>query len=150
MGKISLILKTATRLGPLIYPAVKGAASLMRDNPDLARHGQDLLDRFNRARSARSRPERLRQSVALLRSQAQSRLSQAREPAETHQAERWLTQADRLDDAVELITIHRGRQQARDAAAVEARIEELFAEIFTAAIERGVAVDGQRRIDPPV
>lgn len=148
MGKFATILRTATRLGPFVYAGVKGVAALMRDNPELARQGQDLLDRFRHARSTRSRPQRLRQSVALLRSQAQTRLAESRDVGETLQAERWLAQADRLDDAVELMTIHRGRRQARDAAAVEARIEELFAEIFTAAIEHGAGVESPR-IEPP-
>ncbi|MEE6283004.1 hypothetical protein [Georgenia sunbinii] len=135
MGKISVILRTATRLGPFVYAGVKGVAALMRDNPELARYGQDLLDRFNGARSGRSRPDRLRRSVALLRTQSQARLAEAEDPAETAQAQRWLAQADRLDDAVELMAIHRGRRQARDAAAVEARVEELFAEIFASSIQ---------------
>lgn len=154
MGKISLILRTATRLGPLVYAGVRTVAVLMRENPELARYGQDLLDRFGQARTARSRPERLRQSVDLLRSQAQLRLADARNPEETRQAERWLGQTDRLDDAIGLLAIHRGRQRSRDATAVEARVDELFAEIFTAAIRHDAPAGDvpqleSRRSTPP-
>lgn len=142
MGKFSMVLRTATRLGPLVYAGVKTVAVLMRENPELARYGQDLLDRFGRARSGRSRTERLRRSVALLRSQAETRLAEAREPDETLQAERWLAQAARLDDAIDLIAIRRGRQRSRDAAAVEERVEELFADIFTATVRYRAELDG--------
>lgn len=152
MGKFTMVLRTATRLGPLVYAGVKTVAVLMRENPELARYGQDLLDRFGRARTGHSRTERLRRSVALLRTQAETRLAEARDPDETLQAERWLAQAARLDDAIDLISIRRGRQRTRDAAAVEVRVEELFAEIFTAAIQHGASAGGTSTVevvDPP-
>ncbi|HLV05824.1 hypothetical protein [uncultured Georgenia sp.] len=142
MGKVRTIIRAAAKFGPVVYPAVKKAAEMLRDNPELARQGQQLLDRFAKARSARSRPESLRRSVVVLRGQAERALATARTPDEVARAEGWLAQADRLDSAIDLMAIHDRKRQAQDAAAVEDRVEELFAQIFTALVEQG---DAERR-----
>lgn len=142
MAAIGPLLKTAARLGPVAYPAVKKLIEVVRKNPELTTVAQDLVDRFAKARAARSKPESLRRSVAVLRSQAQRLLAKADTPAETAQAERWLDQADRLDSAVDLLGIHSGRQQQRDAKVIEKRIDELFAQVFTATM--GEAKDGRQ------
>jgi hypothetical protein len=142
MPAIGPLLKTAARLGPVAYPVVKKLVEVVRKNPEAAKVAQDLLDRFTKARAARSRPESLRRSVGVLRTQAQQLLTRADTPEEVAQAERWLGQADRLDAAIHLLTIHTGKQQQRDARAVEQRLDELFAEIFAATM--GEAQDGRQ------
>ncbi|MFC4556435.1 hypothetical protein [Georgenia faecalis] len=135
MPSIGTLLKTAARLGPVAYPAVKKAVEVIKKNPELARTAQDLVDRFTKARAARSRPENLRRSVGVLRSQAQHLLSRADTPQEAARAQRWLLQADRVESAIGLIGIHSGKQQQRDAARIQKRIDELFGEILTATME---------------
>lgn len=146
MGKVTAILRAAAKFGPVVYPVVKKGAAMLRDNPELARHGQQLVDRFAKARSARSRPESLRRSVTVLRGQADRALATARTPEEVTRAEGWLSQADKLDGAIDLMGVHDRKAQAKDAAAIEARVEELFAQIFTALVEGG---DQDRAELPP-
>lgn len=135
MGKVTAILKVAAKFGPVVYPAVKKGAAMLRENPELARHGQQLVDRFAKARSARSRPEGLRRSVAVLRGQADRALASARTPEQVTRAEGWLSQADKLDGAIDLMTLHDRKAQAKDAAAIEERVEQLFAQMFSALVE---------------
>lgn len=135
MGKVTTILKAAAKFGPVIYPVVKKGAAMLRDNPELARHGQQLVEKFAKARSARSRPEGLRRSVGVLRGQADRALAAARTPEDVVRAEEWLTQADKLDGAIDLMALHDRKAQVADAAAIEARVEQLFAQIFTALVE---------------
>lgn len=148
MGKVTAIIKAAAKFGPVIYPVVRKGAAMLRDNPELAKQGQRLVDGFTKARAARSRPESLRRSVEVLRGQAQRALATATAPEDVARAERWLGQADKLDGAINLMAIHDRKQQARDAAAIEERVEELFAEIFTAMVQDGSA-EGGKRIAPP-
>ncbi len=137
MGKVTAILKAAAKFGPVVYPVVKKGAAMLRDNPELARHGQALVDKFARARSARSRPESLRRSVVVLRGQADRALATARTPQDVTRAEGWLSQADKLDGAIDLLALRDRKAQATDAAAIEARVEQLFAEMFAALVEGG-------------
>lgn len=145
MGKVTMILKAAAKFGPVVYPVVKKGATMLRENPDLARQAQRILDGLTKARAARSRPEGLRRSVDVLRGQAQHALATATAPEDVTRAEGWLAQADKLDGAINLMALHDRKAQAADAAAVEARVEELFAQIFTALVEQ----DGDQRRLPP-
>lgn len=145
MGRVSMIIKAAARFGPVVYPVVKRGATMLRENPELALQAQRVIDRFAKARSARSRPESLRRSVDVLRGQAQRALSAASRPTDVTRAEGWLVQADKLDGAIDLMSVHDRKAQARDAAAIEARVEELFAQIFSALVEQ----DGTREQLPP-
>ncbi|TNC17192.1 hypothetical protein FHE66_11775 [Georgenia sp. 311] len=136
MGKVTAIVKAAARFGPVVYPVVKKGAVMLRENPELASQVQRLLNGLSKARAARSRPEGLRRSVAVLRGQAQRALAGADTPAEAARAEGWLLQADKLDSAIDLMALHDRKGQTADAAAIEARVEELFAQIFTALVKR--------------
>lgn len=146
MGKVTAIIKAAAKFGPVAYPAVKKVAGMLRDNPELARHGQQLVDRFAKARSARSPREGLRRSVGVLRGQAERALATARSPQDVTRAEGWLAQADKLDGAIDLMAVHDRKAQEADAAAIEARVEDLFAQIFTALVEQDT---GTRQQIPP-
>src|SRR5699024_7570717 len=117
-------------------------------NPELARQGQQLVERFARARSARSRPEGLRRSVRVLRAQAERALAGARTAQEVTRAEGWLAQADKLDSAIDLMSLRDRKAQAKDAAAIEARVEELFAAIFTALVEQDPGPGDVPRLPP--
>lgn len=145
MGRVSMIIKTAAKFGPVVYPLVKKGAVMLRENPELAKQVQKVVDGLTKARAARSRPESLRRSVAVLRGQAERALAAAQTPEEVTRAEGWLTQADKLDGAIELMALHDRKGQNTDAAAIEARVEELFAQIFTALVEQ----DGEQRRPPP-
>ncbi|QDB79086.1 hypothetical protein FE251_06655 [Georgenia wutianyii] len=136
MGKVTAIVKAAARFGPVVYPVVKKGAVMLRENPELASQVQRLLNGLSKARAARSRPEGLRRSVEVLRGQAQRALAGADTPAEAARAEGWLLQADKLDSAIDLMSLHDRKAQTADAAAIEARVEELFAQIFTALVRR--------------
>jgi len=136
MGKVTAIVKAAARFGPVVYPVVKKGAVMLRENPELASQVQRLLNGLSKARAARSRPEGLRRSVAVLRGQAQRALAGADTPADAARAEGWLLQADKLDSAIDLMALHDRKGQTTDAAAIEARVEELFAQIFSALVQR--------------
>jgi len=131
-----MIIKAAAKFGPVVYPLVKKGAVMLRENPELAKQAQRIVDGLTKARAARSRPESLRRSVAVLRGQAERALAAAGTPAEVTRAEGWLAQADKLDGAIELMALHDRKGQSADAAAIEARVEELFAQIFTALVEQ--------------
>ncbi len=146
MGKVTAIIKAAAKFGPVIYPAVKKGAAMLRDNPELARQGQQLLDRFAKARSSRSRSESLRRSVDVMRGQAHRALTSAATAEDVARAEGWLAQADKLDGAIDLMAVHDRKAQARDAAAIEARVEELFAQIFTALVEEDGPARGRHQL----
>lgn len=147
MGKVGMIIKAAAKFGPVAYPAVKRVASMLRDNPELAKQAQKVVDGFAKARSARSRPESLRRSVGVLRAQAQRALSAATTPDDVARAEGWLAQADKLDGAIDLMSVHDRKAQTKDADAVESRVEELFAQIFTALVQDD-GVSDTRQIPP--
>lgn len=145
MGKVTAIVKAAAKFGPVVYPLVKKGAAMLRDNPEAAKQVQRVIDGLTKARNARSRPEGLRRSVDVLRGQAQRALATASSAEEVTRAEGWLAQADKLDGAIELMALHDRKGQTTDAAAIEARVEELFAQIFTALVEQ----DGDQRRLPP-
>lgn len=145
MGKVTAIVKAAAKFGPVVYPLVKKGAAMLRDNPEAAKQVQRVIDGLTKARNARSRPEGLRRSVDVLRGQAQRALATASSADEVTRAEGWLAQADKLDGAIELMALHDRKGQTADAAAIEARVEELFAQIFTALVEQ----DGDQRRLPP-
>lgn len=136
MGRVTAIVKAAAKFGPVVYPLVKKGAVMLRENPELAKQVQKVVEGLTKARSARSRPESLRRSVAVLRGQAERALAAAENPAEVTRAEGWLAQADKLDGAIHLMSLHDRKAQAQDAAAIEARVEELFAQIFTALVKQ--------------
>ncbi|WP_454083501.1 hypothetical protein [Georgenia sp. Marseille-Q6866] len=146
MGKVTMVLKAAAKFGPVVYPVVKKGAAMLRENPELAKQAQRILDGLTKARASRSRPEGLRRSVDVLRGQAQRALATASSPEDVTRAEGWLAQADKLDGAIELMALHDRKGQTTDAAAIEARVEELFAQIFTALVEQDG--DDQRRLPP--
>ncbi|MEE6273233.1 hypothetical protein [Georgenia wangjunii] len=135
MPAIGPLLKTAMRLGPVAYPLVKKALEAARNNPELLRVGEDLLNRFTKARASRSKPESLRRSAAVLRAQAQRLRAAATSPEDLARAERWLRQVDKVEAGIDLMAVHTGKKQHRDAAIIEKRVDALFAEILTATVD---------------
>lgn len=130
-----VLAQMAQRVGPGALQAVKALGPVIAANPDALRQARELLDRAVAAQRSRTSDERLRRSVALLRQEALRLEAEAVEPGDKERAAEWLRRTDGLAGAIALLEVHRGAQRRADVARLRRRVDVLFAEVFTAAVE---------------
>lgn len=133
------LFRLAARAGPRVLPAVKAAAPLIAQSPQAGERARSLVDGMVRARRARSKPERLRRTIEQLRTEALRQQGSASGPEVKERSVEWIRRLDSLAGAVALLVARSGADRSEDAQQIEKHVDELFADIFTAAVEDGGA-----------
>ena len=134
---VQTLARLAAQAGPRVLPAVKAAAPLLAQNPQARARAKSLLDGVLRARRARSKPERLRRTIEQLRSEALRQQGATSDPDIEERSAEWVRRLDSLAGAVALLEARRGAEWSGSVHDIEKHVDELFAEIFTAAVEDG-------------
>lgn len=134
---VQTLVRLATQAGPRVLPAVKAAAPLIAQNPQTGARAKSLVDDVLRARRARSRPERLRRTIEQLHTEALRQQGATSDPEIKERSVEWVRRLDSLAGAVALLEARRGAHRSEAVHDIEQHVDELFAEIFTAAVEDG-------------
>lgn len=131
---LSALIALARKIGPqMVKFVIKWAPILLdKNNQRLTKQAQDLISRLAKAQKARSKKERLRLTLGVVKEQAQKLQSSAEDEAAQEQAALWVRQADSLLGALSLLNVRTGRQHRAGVKRISQEADALFAAVMEA------------------
>jgi len=130
------LLPLALRVGPQTVRLLRELGPGIVNNPELAKLSRELFERVRTAQRGRSRLERLRRTVEAVRVQATKLEAVTDDPANKAETARWVSHADSLLGAIDLLAVRTGARRRADLELLQQEADGLFAAVLEASVRR--------------
>lgn len=131
---LAVLLRVAREIGPQVFKLILKWAPVLFDknNKKLLDQVWDLLRKGAAAQRARSKTERLRSTLAVVKDRAREIEQGSASDARKEQAQLWRRQADSLSGALALLEVRKGPQRRADVKRISEQVDLLFAAVMEA------------------